>query len=194
MILPRAPIERPKRGYCYFGLWREMKLLTVAEDPQRDRVYRWEDTVLGEKECEERIPLHALLLGEVPGERGITKSQARSGAVAYLEHLWKSYSPHFAPYFIGTPYLRIGFPRERLSMGPRKPLKATAHVQNHSIYCPLGMLYRKTIVHEVCHLLTWRDRHGPEFCAALVHLWEHEFNIRRSRAEWFAAVHGVQIA
>lgn len=184
MSIQPGTIERPEWGSVYFipELWNLSK-----EDPQRERAYRWEDTVLGEMEREK-------LLGTPPGERGVTKKEARSGAVGYLEHLWKSYSPLYKPYFIGVPYLRIGFPRELLSIGPRKRLKAHARTQSHSIYCPLDMLYRRTMIHEVCHLLAWRDHHGPEFCAALVHLWEQEFGIRESRARWLALAHGVQIA
>lgn len=185
----QGTIERPERGAFYFGIYREMKSLTVAGDPQRERVYAWEQEVHGELEREE-------LLGTLPGCRGVSKQEARTGAVAYIEHLWNSYSPHFEPYFTGMPYLRIGFPRSLFSIAaaPRKRHAAHASVQKHSIYCKLDALTRSTIVHEVCHLLAWRDRHGPEFCRALVHLWEQEFKIHPTRSRMFAAKHGVQIA
>lgn len=180
-----APCERPKRGFYYGSVIQDLKFLRDLPDPQRDAVYRWEHAVLADLPRED-------VLGAV--NFGVRMREARAASVKYIEHLWQRHAANFKPYWPGAPYLRIGNDCVRLPPRRRVATRAHAQISAHSIYCRLSGLYRSTILHEVCHLLTWRDHHGPEFCAGLVHLWAHEFHIERSYALKLAVEHGVQIA
>jgi hypothetical protein len=158
-------MERPKRGQYFMELLRRTGEPKRA-DPQRQRVYAWEREVMGALYRED-------WLGAAT-DHSVTKSAARAGALAYLNRLWSTHAHAFSPYFTGVPYLRLGF---------RGAGGAHANACTHTIYCNLDSLRRVTLVHEVAHLFTWRDGgHGPQFCGALLALWEREFAIDRRAA------------
>lgn len=149
-------IVRPRKGHFYLDLWREMKEQLTEGDAQRDAVYAWEKSLLDHE------PL-------VQG--AFTQASVRDAAAVYLEHLWTKYSPRFDPYFPGLPYLRIESFKRVAMQSPytkrrRRTSSAHARVYTHTIYLTHGGLSRQALVHEVAHLLTWRDRHGPTFCGA----------------------------
>jgi hypothetical protein len=79
--------------------------------------------------------------------------------------------------------------------GSRVRKLAHAAVPRHRIYCRLEGLKRWVIVHEVAHLLAWRDPagHGAHFCRILMQLWAAEFGIDPEVAFEAAARHGVEI-
>lgn len=167
-------LSRPLRGTVDMDFWRALLMRRRAGDPQRHRVYRWQSEALG------RL-VHEPLLGQ-ESVRRITQAAARSAALAYLTHLWSTYACSFTPYYSGVPYLRVGFVLGRRRRRRRRGFLYGAYAvpHRHEIYCRLASLRRPTFVHEVCHLFTWGDGHGPAFCAALIRLWEEEFGIRRS--------------
>jgi hypothetical protein len=155
--------------------WQLLKARRKARDPQRRRVYAWEQETVGHLDDEP-------LLGEA--DRRITQPRARQAALIYLTHLWTTYAKQFRPYYCGVPYLRVGFATARGRSRPRRRAGYGAYAVplRHEIYCRLGSLRRTTLVHEVCHLLVWSEGHGPAFCAALICLWEQEFGIDPSKA------------
>jgi hypothetical protein len=161
--------------------WQALKARRERRDPQRRRVYAWEQETVGHLDRE-------ALLGEAAG-RKITQHGAREAALIYLTHLWTTYAGRFAPYYRGVPYLRVGFATARGRTQPRRRAGYGAYAVplRHEIYCRLGSLRRTTFVHEVCHLFAWTEGHGPAFCAALIRLWEEEFGIDRGRALSLAA-------
>jgi hypothetical protein len=185
---PQAgPLQKPRRG-AFDAAFLQLLLATrAAGDSQRRRVYAWQRETLGELQ-------HEALLGEGPGRR-ITQRGARRAALAYLAHLWSTYAQSYAPYYCDVPYLRIGFATGLARPRRRTRLRYGAYAVplRHAIYCRLASLRRSTLVHEVCHLLVWREGHGPRFCAALIALWELEFGIERSRSLASAARHGVTV-
>jgi hypothetical protein len=126
-------------------------------------------------------------LGHLCGEWASTRKAAHETAVTYLEYIWGKYSAEFSPLATRVPTLRLGF----------RGIGGGAHSNAllHEIYCNLCVLTRPTLVHEAGHLLTWRDSgHGPDFCAALIHMWEREFGIAREHALAVAARLGVAVA
>ena len=172
-------IDRPRRGYVYFELWQEIRKRATKDDPQRDAAYAWERAVLGSD------PITGWARRSLLPPGASTQKVARRCALDYLEHLWSSYSSAFTPFFSGIPYLRIGSltrdaDRPWIARGTR--VQGHARVQDHAIYLSTCGLYREVLAHEVCHLLAWRDRHGPDFCGALLHLWQHEFSVDRDHA------------
>jgi hypothetical protein len=172
---------RPPRGSVDLDFCRALRALRAAGDPQRQRVYHWQREALGQL-------LHEPLLGQETARR-ITPAGARSAALAYLTYLWSTHATRFAPYYSGIPYLRVGFAlgRRRRRRGRGFVYGAYAVPHRHEIYCRLASLRRATFVHEVCHLFTWGDGHGPAFCSALVRLWEQEFGIKSRESLALAA-------
>jgi hypothetical protein len=146
----------------------------------------WQREVLGDLQFEP-------LLGTGAG-RTITQAGARRAALRYLSHLWDTYAKDFQPFYPGCPYLRVGFAAALRKRRRRATRVAHATPQRHAIYCRLESLNRATLVHEVCHLLVWGDGHGPEYCAALVLLWEFEFGIDRRHSLALATRMNVRVA
>lgn len=179
-------VARPPRGTVDLDFWRVLKSRRAAGDPQRRRVYLWQQDVLGHLQPEP-------LLGEGANRR-LTQANARAAALGYLAHLWATHARDFRPYYPGMPYLRVGF-ATALRRRRRRRAVHVAHAvpQRHSIYCRAEGLNRSTLVHEVCHLLVWGDGHGPQYCAALALLWEREFGIDRQRSLSAATRFGVEV-
>jgi hypothetical protein len=174
--------ERPPRGQYFNELphWGER-----PPDPQRLSVYRWQRDVVGKFQREHLIPD---FVDSASGRRA-----ARAPADAYLARVWRTHANLFRPFFTGVPALRIGW---RTAMRPRSFGRSHAHAAlgSHTIYVQLGACTRATILHEIAHLLAWRDHHGPHFCRALLYLWEKEFGVDRAHARAEAARLGVQVA
>jgi hypothetical protein len=179
---------RPTRGHPDPAFCQLLKERRATRDVQRKRVYAWEREVLGHLQDEP-------LLGLLPGVRRLSRQRARQAGLDYLNHLWRTYTPKFTPYYEGLPYLRIGFAAAvRRGWGRRRILYgAHAVPARHQIYCRIRSLRRTTLVHEVCHLLVWGDGHGPAFCAALLLLWEREFGIEPQVALNLAARMQVKV-
>ena len=178
---------RPRRGTVDTEFWQVLKARRERRDPQRRRVYAWEQETVGHLD-------HEPLLGET-ADRKITQHGARQAALIYLTHLWTTYAKRFAPYYGGVPYLRVGFATARGRSRPRRRggYGAYAVPLRHEIYCRLGSLRRTTFVHEMCHLFAWREGHGPAFCATLIRVWEEEFGIDPERALSLAARQRVTV-
>lgn len=180
-------VARPPRGTVDLDFWGILKSRRDAGDPQRHRVYLWQQDVLGHLQPEP-------LLGEGANHR-LTQADARAAALGYLAHLWATHARDFRPYYPGIPYLRVGFATALRRCRRRRAIRvAHAVPQRHAIYCRLESLNRTTLIHEVCHLLVWGGGHGPEYCAALVLLWEREFGIDRGHALALATRMNVQVA
>jgi hypothetical protein len=179
--LPTSRPLRPRRGTVDTDFLQVLKACRERRDPQRRRVYAWEQETVGYLDQEP-------LLGE-RADRRITQHSAREAALNYLTHLWTTYAKCFAPYYYGVPYLRVGFATARGRSRPRRRAAYGAYAVplRHEIYCRLGSLRRATLVHEVCHLFAWREGHGSAFCATLIRVWENEFGIDRGRALSLAA-------
>ena len=178
---------RPPRGTIDLGFWHLLKARRARGDPQRRRVYLWQGEVLKHLQPEP-------LLGEGANRR-LTQANGRTAALGYLAHLWASYAKDFQPYYPGVPYLRVGFATAlKRRLRGRAIHMAHAVPQRHSIYCRVESLNRSTLLHEVCHLLVWGDGHGPDFCAALLLLWEREFAVDRTHALTLARRLDVQVA
>jgi hypothetical protein len=172
-------MERPGRGVYVLELRRRPGEARPA-DLQRQSVYQWEREVLGLPGRE-----HDSLIGPYSAaDTRSVRADARKPADAYLVHLWQSYAADFAPFFTGVPRLRIGW-CVCLRVQTRSRAAAHASALRHEIYCT-SAVRRTTLVHEVAHLFTWNawqeGGHGPQFCAALVYLWEREFGIGREHA------------
>jgi hypothetical protein len=180
----RPPRGRPDPTFCAL-----LKERCAIRDTQRKRVYAWEREVLGHLQDEP-------LLGQLPGIRRLSRERAREAGLDYLNHLWRTYTPKFTPYYEGLPYLRIGFATGVRRVWGRRRILYGAHAvpARHQIYCRIRSLRRATLVHEVCHLLVWGDSHGPAFCAALLVLWEREFGIDVGTALRVAARMHVTVA
>ena len=120
---------RPRRGTVDTEFWQVLKARRERRDPQRRRVYAWEQETVGHLD-------HEPLLGET-ADRKITQHGARQAALAYLTHLWMSYAKRFAPYYCGVPYLRVGFATARGRSRPRRRAGYGAHAVplRHEIYC-----------------------------------------------------------
>jgi hypothetical protein len=174
-------IDRPKRGRFYLPAWEELERLTATDDPQRQAVYKWERAVVTS-----RTPLQA---------GAITQRTVRSEAVAYLNHLWSTYSPQFDPFFPGMPNLRLGSLKRACDFPWHDASRLIAHAnaQTHTIYLSCEAFDRESLAHETAHLLAWQDRHGPIFCGALLRIWNGEFGIDRNCAMGFAARLGVAV-
>jgi hypothetical protein len=132
-----------------------LKARRQRRDPQRRRVYAWEQETVGHLD-------HEPLLGET-ADRKITQNGARKAALGYLTHLWTTYAKRFAPYYCGVPYLRVGFATARGKSRPRRRAGYGAYAVplRHEIYCRLGSLRRTTFVHEVCHLFPGKKVTAP---------------------------------
>jgi hypothetical protein len=167
---------RPRRGTVDTEFRQVLTARRERRDPQRRRVYAWEQETVGHLD-------HEPLFGET-ADRKITQHGARQAALIYLTHLWTTYAKRFRPYYCGVPYLRVGFATARGRPQPRRRggYGAYAVPLRHEIYCRLGSLRRTTFVHEVCHLFAWGEGHGPAFCATLIRVWEEEFGIDRGMA------------
>jgi hypothetical protein len=185
--LPASRAMRPRRGTVDTEFREVLKARRQRRDPQRRRVYAWEQETVGHLD-------HEPLLGET-ADRKITQNGARKAALGYLTHLWTTYAKRFAPYYCGVPYLRVGFATARGKCRPRRRAGygAYAVTLRHEIYCRLGSLRRTTLVHEVCHLFSWEEGHGPAFCVTLIRVWEQEFGIDPGRALSLAARQRVTV-
>jgi hypothetical protein len=119
------------------------------------------------------------------------KAEAARLASAYLGHLWLRYARHFRP-------LRPTIPRLRLfwTDRPTRAARSLAHARaaNHTIYAQADALSKAVLIHEACHLFTPGDGHGPEFCAALVRLWEREYRLNAAESIALAQRYGVHVA
>lgn len=176
-VAPR--IERPLPGRYYPQIWRDLDQQIQRSDPQQQRVYEWQRGMIGRSR-------HLI-------DGACTQASMRREAVAYLEHLWSAYRGSFAPYFAGLPYLRLASLNRAESLAPSRRLSGHASIYRHTIHLNTSGFYRETIVHEVCHLLAWRDCHGPQFCRALVHLWAGEFAIAPKAALDAAERRGIEV-
>jgi hypothetical protein len=171
-------LERPGRDmFC-----TELRLRPGEQqrgDPQRRRVYAWEFEVLGGREHMFGRARNDGLIGpySIADTRSV-RAAARKAADAYLAHLWQRERRRATP-----------FQARAVSRRPH----AHANSLRHEIYCT-SAVRRTTLVHEVAHLLTWRDGgHGPQFCGVLLTLWQREFGIDRARALSVAARMDVAI-
>jgi len=178
---------RPRRGTVDTEFRQVLTSRRERRDPQRRRVYAWEQETVGHLD-------HEPLLGQT-ADCKITQHGARQAALTYLTHLWTTYAKRFAPYYRGVPYLRVGFATARGRSQPRRRAAYCAYAVplRHEIYCRLGSLRRTTFVHEVCHLFAWGEGHGPAFCATLIRVWEQEFGIDPGKALSLAARQRVTV-
>lgn len=59
----------------------------------------------------------------------------------------------------------------------------------------MGPLYtRPILLHEIAHVLTNGDWHGPDFCRVALDLYVKFLGVEESHALWFARQHGVRVA
>lgn len=160
-------------------------------DPQRSAVYQWEDWILSEA--------YVLPLGSMRGE-----------TLNWARNVWQVALGHFAPECPRFPTIEIS-PRmgvERITFAAdirairngRPPrLRGSGGASGSaSVFCHHIKLSRwatrATLLHELAHLLTPKDAHGPRFCAALIYLYECHLGVPLNLMRVTAPYFGVEVA
>lgn len=168
-------MERPEPGYFYGEIHNVPRL---AGDPQARAMYTWERRVLGGLWNEDPV-------GAMP-DHTFSREGVRAAAAAYVEGVWARHAIRYSPFFTGVPSLLV---RAELRRD-----RARAHLQSHLIYTTIGFATRAVLLHEVAHLLEWRDNHGPLFCRTLIDLWAVELGVDAMHSRAIAAEMGVEVA
>jgi len=164
--------------------------MSVAKDPQRERVYRWQDEILPPEE------MQASIHPRRPFEPWFLEFHAeawRYGFERYghggLRSLITVTPPELRYSFrlrrfagrAGLTFGRSGQLRARITFGQRGPTRRTllheqAHLLNHGP-----------------HLLSDREAHGPRFVAIALDLYERFLGVNRTVAIFAAITHQVGI-
>ena len=151
------------RPRCYVDTAEALASEAVRIEARR--AYAWEDAVVGTLQHEQPL--------------------SEEAAQRLIDRIWPRIASNFPRRMAGPPLVMVS-----TSLTPR--ISAEYDPVRHEIRSHPELLRRYTLIHELGHAFA-DGGHGPQFCRALMLLWQHAFNIAPWHAMRLAAEHGLAI-